>query len=297
MSLVIPNSASAGNFEHFTAGSLMGFRDFYLYNVPSGHPAGLVVMLHGCKTDASEFNEGTEMSKYAVEKNLAVLYPEQSVLANMDRCWNWFWGTENTIIAEGVRQVQERFHLNRDHTYLMGMSAGAAQAAIMANCNRDLFSGVLIHSGLQYLAAENIDDAQTSLQNGSYTTAIDAAKRALECESNNKPVRFMVVYGTADLRVNPINGKQAADEMLKLNELLAHKSHAPAVVTTTDKDVAATAPLLSYHEQDLFIDGALTGTVLEVNGLAHEWSGGNPIQPRNNPNGPNVIELFFQKFL
>ena len=281
--------------EHFTLDDKSGIREFYLYS-PSEHPSGLVIMLHGCKTNAAEFEQGTEMSKYGALRNLAVLYPEQNVLYNFDKCWNWFWGTENEIIATGIRMVQNRYGIDRQHTYLMGMSAGAAQGAIMANCYRDLFSGALLHSGLQYLAATNLNDAQASLEHGAFTSYTQAAKIGYRCNESTAPMKFMVVYGDQDQRVNPKNSLENAQQLLELNRLLFMTStHQQPDIQVVKTATPTSNTMLGFKESKISFNGEPIGSVILVNGLSHEWSGGNPVQPRNNPYGPKVIEKFLNQ--
>ena len=281
--------------ERFTLENKSGLREFYLYS-PSAKPSGLIVMLHGCKTSALEFDQGTEMSKYGSLHNYAVLYPEQNIFYNYDRCWNWFWGSENEIIAEGIRTVQLRYGLNRENTYLMGMSAGAAQGAIMANEHRDLFKAALLHSGLQYLAATNLNDAQASLEHGAFTPFDKAARIGLQRNRSLAPVRFMVVYGDQDIRVNPKNSLQTGQQLLALNQLIARYSQRPGLIDIRKSMNQVMKPMLSSAESSIFMDGAQIGSMIQINGLAHEWSGGNPIQPRNNPYGPKVVEKFFSLY-
>lgn len=291
--LLVSNAANAATPELFkVATPTSGVRDFYLYS--PAKPSGLIVMLHGCKTTAAQFDQGTEMSKFAAAHHMAVLYPEQSVIANYDHCWNWFWGTETSVIAAGIQQIQKRFHLKSEQTYLMGMSAGAAQAAILANCHRGLFTKVLLHSGLQYLAASDLTQANDALQKGAFTDAGKAAILGLNCSASLKPIEFMVVHGTSDLRVNPINGVQAATQLVKLNQLIALKNHQATELTAHLQTVPASQGKLGYTRQHLMIAGKEIGSLIQIEGLVHEWAGGNPVQPRNNPNAPNVIELFFQ---
>lgn len=250
-------------------------------------------MLHGCKTTAIEFERGTGMSKFAASKNFAVLYPEQNVTANYDRCWNWFWGSDTSIIVAGVERIQKRFQLRREKIFLVGMSAGAAQASILANCHRDLFSKVLLHSGLQYLAATDLSQAQDALQNGSHTTPASAAIKGLNCNSSLKPIQFFVIHGTSDKRVYPINGVQTTDQLLKLNQLITLKINQPNDASISDLTVPANNEKLGYTHYAFRVGGKYVGSFIQVEGLAHEWSGGNPKEPRNNPNGPPVIELLF----
>jgi poly(hydroxyalkanoate) depolymerase family esterase len=281
--------------ERFTLENKSGIREFYLYS-PSAKPSGLVVMLHGCKTSALEFDQGTEMSKYGAIHNLAVLYPEQNIFYNYDRCWNWFWGSENEIIAEGIRTVQMRYGLKRDNTFMMGMSAGAAQASIMANEHRDLFKAALLHSGLQYLAATNLNDAQASLEHGAFTPYETAARVGFQRNRSLQPVQFMVVYGDMDRRVNPKNSQETAHQLLALNQLLAKYDQRPGTIDIKKSVYSPTKPMLDAYEVSIYQDRTILGSVIQINGLAHEWSGGNPVQPRNNPYGPKVVEKFFSLF-
>lgn len=270
--ITLASSAYASNIpERFTIVTVSGIRDFYLY-AQAQKPRGLIVMLHGCKTTAAEFNATTGMSEFATAKGYAVLYPEQSPFSNLDRCWNWFWGSETPIIAEGIREVQARFNLNREQTYLMGMSAGAAQGAILANCNRNLISGVLLHSGLQYLAATNPFDANTALEQGSFTSAVQAARAGLRCNKSLAPISFMVVHGDQDQRVKPINASQSTEELLLLNQLLATNAKQPAVISAST----------TGGQTDYTLDGKAIGSLLLIHGLAHQWA-------------PGVIEKFFEK--
>src|SRR4051812_37947361 len=52
--------------------------------------SGLLVVLHGCFMTADQMMEGTQLNKYAAEKNFVVVYPEQTNQDNNWSCWNWF---------------------------------------------------------------------------------------------------------------------------------------------------------------------------------------------------------------
>lgn len=260
----------------------------FTLNLPVGQPKGLVVMLHGCKTTAKEFDEGTEMSRFALSRGLAVFYPEQSVFANVDRCWNWFWNLETDWLTWEVSAIQKQYHLNRNQTVLMGMSAGGAQASILANCSRHLFSKVLIHSGLSYLAAQSLSEAEEALLKGSRLDPHEAARTGFYCNPSQEPIEFHVVHGDRDLRVIPLNADQTADEFLELNRLL-FRSHGvnthPRIIV---KEVPGSSSRLGFQETDFYLNDQFIGKKVIIHLLAHEWSGGNPIQPRNNPRGPNI---------
>ena len=69
---------------------------FWLYlpqNVPEEAVAQglpLIVMLHGCHQTATQFAQGTRMNQWAERKGYAVLYPQQLVSNQSQRCWKWY---------------------------------------------------------------------------------------------------------------------------------------------------------------------------------------------------------------
>jgi len=97
--------ADAGRFLSGTCTGVHGSRDYKLYVPPQAgsRPLPLIVMLHGCTQNADDFAAGTDMNRLARVHGLFVLYPEQSVQANPQRCWNWF---KHTHQARGRGEPQ-----------------------------------------------------------------------------------------------------------------------------------------------------------------------------------------------
>ena len=100
--------------------------------------APLVVVLHGCLQTAEGYNAGSGWSQLADENGFALLYPEQQLANNPNRCFNWFQ-PEDTRTGGGealsIRQMIERMvlghSLNRNKVFITGLSAGGAMAAVM----------------------------------------------------------------------------------------------------------------------------------------------------------------------
>src|SRR5690554_2313134 len=72
--------------------STTGSRRYRLY-LPASRPtrpAGLILMLHGCRQTPEDFALGTHMNALAEKHGLAVAYPEQTGSDNAAACWNWF---------------------------------------------------------------------------------------------------------------------------------------------------------------------------------------------------------------
>ena len=118
-------------------------------------PAPLLVALHGGTQDAATFASSTGLDEVAEREGVVVVYPEQSRSANAMGYWNWFRpgdqardAGEPGQIAAVVREVSAAHEVDRDRVGVVGFSAGAAMAAVLAAVYPDVFCGAGVHSGL-----------------------------------------------------------------------------------------------------------------------------------------------------
>jgi poly(3-hydroxybutyrate) depolymerase len=114
----------------------------------------LLVMLHGCAQSASSFAIGTRMNRIADERGFLVLYPQQSVSANLNRCWNWHrpgdqkrGSGEPSMIAALTRHIIDLCKANSARVYIAGISAGGSAAAITASAYPELYVAVGVPFG------------------------------------------------------------------------------------------------------------------------------------------------------
>ena len=278
-----PGSFADGRFK-----TVQGRVAYKLYT-PRGSPRRklpLVVMLHGCKQSAADFAVGSGMNALADQLGFLVLYPQQSPVANLGRCWNWHrpgdqkrGGGEPALIAGLTRQILATCKANPARVYVAGISAGGAAAAILASAYPDIYVAAGVHSGLARGDITTLRAAVAAMRNG---VGADSAGRPA------RPPPMIVFHGDQDNVVHPANAGGFLRQL--------RRSGANPVLDRT-------APGRSVGGRDYtrtdYTDNA--GRVLledwVVHGSGHAWSGGNSAGSHTDPAGPDASREMMRFFL
>lgn len=300
--LLSPRLARA-DFETGWLPTVWGPLSYRLY-VPSVPPTALLVALHGCQEDGAAFAGITRLNSLAEQRGAAVLYPEQDPARNWDRCWNWFlpWNQardtgEPAMIGELAARIAERWRIPRARTFVLGISAGGAMAAIVASCYPDRFSAVAIHSGLEYKAATDLIEAETTLASGSPHPPADTGRWAAECAGlPHSEMRLILFQGSADRLVSPVNADQLLEQFAWANGIWRG-------------DLAGLIPLPPSPPVPGGVPGGYSFTFTDyggnrppllrkviVRGLGHAWSGGPPGLENSDPKGPDATRMIWEFF-
>ena len=257
----------------------------------------LVVMIHGCKQEPDGFAAGTRMNALADREGFCVLYPDQTRLANFERCWNWFDRSaatgrgEAAIVAAMVQEVIARFNIDRDRVYVAGMSSGAGLTAVVAACHGRLFAACAMHSGIMFGAADGPAAALRACHEGSRNDPLTLAGRAFAISGTGVPA--LVVHGTEDVRVCPRNAEQTWQQFAALNALaLGHG----VPVETREQVVPARDGARACRVVESLGGGTVLARRVMIEGLAHAWSGGDAGLPYNDPAGPDSTALIWDFF-
>jgi poly(hydroxyalkanoate) depolymerase family esterase len=256
--------------------------------------APLVVALHGCTQTASDFAAGTRFDSVAERAGVYVVYPEQSVLRNGNRCWNWFLaehqqrdGGEPAAILLLVRDILARHPIDRSRVFVTGLSAGGTMAAILAEQAPDVFAAVGVMAGVRLHASHDLRGAMAAMQGA----GDDASAPPSSPLARDRPrlqaydrMRATIWSGTDDRTVDPSNATALASQFRALFRL---GDAAPEEEKGDQFDVAR------WRDRT----GALRVEMLSVRGMGHAWSGGSFRGSHTSPRGPRASDAMMSFFL
>lgn len=241
----------------------------------------LIVMLHGCGQDPVDFATGTGMNELAKAHNAIVLYPAQSKTANSHGCWNWFKPEhqqrghgEPAWIAALTRHVARRFRVDGGRIFIAGLSAGGAMAATVASAYPRLYAACGVHSGLAAGSAFDVIGALVTMRDGAGEFALTRGKR----------LPTIVFHGAMDRTVHPSHAHRVIHAALGGHPLL--KGIRSGAVERAASEVAKADPFTRTVYKDP--KGVVLAEHWEMPGLAHAWSGGNPLGSHTEQKGPSA---------
>ena len=306
---------AAGHFETGQASSSRGLlttaplvppvRDYLVY-VPRGHSrlrrAPLVVLCHGCRETPEDIAALTRITERADREGWLVLLPRQLEGANAFGCWNWFdpntsrGNGEAAIVAAQIVAVRRQYRARRERVWVVGLSAGAALAAVLGLRHPRLVRGVLAHSGLACGAASTPATALTVMRHGPDNDVARIADDARAAGGGTaEPVALLVIHGDGDDVVAPINGVGLVDQFLRFNAHAAGRGgYRPAAALPPSDAMAHEAASVEGHGariDDWIAGGRVIVRHVTVEGLGHAWSGGDADHAFADPLGPDALEL------
>jgi poly(hydroxyalkanoate) depolymerase family esterase len=258
-------------------------------------PAPLLVLLHGCKQGAADFAAGTRMNEAAEAAGVVVLYPEQSLAANLLRCWNWYALQDRSnkdgdaaVIAAMTRQVMREHDIDATRVYVAGMSAGGGMAAVLVRDYPELYAALGVHSGVPAGLAHDVYSAMRLMSDGPVPSESEAAPGAVDGVAAN--AASIVFHGDDDTVVHLSNG-------VAIHEAAGGSRVPPP----RDIQQATTPPRPGHRGFTRSIEygpGGLTERELWiVHGAGHAWAGGSSAQPDTDSSGPDASREMLRFFL
>jgi poly(hydroxyalkanoate) depolymerase family esterase len=237
-------------------------------------------MLHGCAQDAQALAASTKMNRLAEVDRFMVLYPEQDRLSNLQNCWNWY-DTRNGRAqreADSIVAAVEHICLTQPvdpmRVALVGLSAGAGMASLLAVRQPERFQAVVMHSGVGPGLASSSATALGAMRGRRVAVPLAPLAAGLHLPA------LLVIQGSVDPIVAPSNGAQAAQLWADREDGAAGR---PRIV---QRGKRYPVMVTDYRSR-----GRLVTTLCLVNGLGHAWSGGAPGLPYSDANGPDASRM------
>ena len=219
----------------------------------------------------------------AVRERFLVLYPEQDRTANAQGCWNWYdtrtgrADREAASIDAAITQICLTQPVDAQRIAVVGISAGASMAALLAVRRPERFRAVAMHSGVAPGVAHSTATALSAMLG----RRVKAAPAAPLATGIHLPA-LLVIHGSADHVVAPSNGTEAARLWAEI------EGAKPITVRSVQRGARYAMKVTDYRAPD-----RLVATLCEVSGLGHAWSGGAASQSYSDPKGPDASRMIW----
>lgn len=271
----------------------------------------LLVMIHGCKTTAAQQQRANLLDPIARRAGFLVLYVDGSPLHQLqERCWSGLLSpaTESrtsgdaAAIAGMTRLAADRYHVDANRVYALGMSSGAFETALLGAYFPDLFAAVGVHSGGGfghglpgcfgvYFPTEGTEKlaAQAFSVQGEYRRVVPMidfhgdADTAVPYECGQQAVEQSRLTNNMTIAAQGLSGEIPANPV-RSREGLAEASDGYAYTVRTWEAPARACPVMQAWT---------------IHGMAHYWSGGSAepdLAEFTDPRGPNASELAWEFF-
>lgn len=248
--------------------------------------------LHGCTQTSSDFAAGTRFDTVAEPYGAYVLYPEQSLAANPNRCWNWFLEAhqhrdrgEPAQIISLLNDIVGRHPIDRTRIFVAGLSAGGAMAAILAEQAPDVFAAAGIMAGVALHASHDVSTAYAAMHGDVYKTHMARVSTGpLGTAAYYGRLRVSIWAGTNDRLVVPQNSIVLVDQFL---QLLGLGPRPGELERRGDADIVRFADDVDRIRVEAW----------RVNQMGHAWSGGSFRGSHTWPKGPRATDAMMAFFL
>ncbi len=305
----VSGMAQAGQWLSKTSWDwLWGIRDYNVY-IPDGYTPGqpmpLVLGLHGCLQNPSQFAGASRLNQKADQEGFIVVYPNQATWANPSQCWNFMLtinqsrgSGEPAAVMKMVNWVRSHYSVDSHHMYVMGVSAGAALTSIMMACYPDVFAAGAVEAGPMYKAAVGPITAAAAMLVSSPYDPNQRGYDAWSCGGKRHLLTPVIVFqGNSDIVVNPRNADQVTQQFLQTSDYAddGYDNNTVAYSPTSSWQGAVPGGH-TYTVKQYNYDGQTLAIQYNVDGMNHAISGGDESYLFTDADGPDSTSIIWNFF-
>jgi poly(hydroxyalkanoate) depolymerase family esterase len=284
-----PAAAAAVPVEGF--GTNPGNLAMYVY-LPDDRPAApaLVVALHGCTQSADDYLAHSGWRELADRDGFVLVLPEQKIVNNLNRCFNWFEESdvrrgsgEALSVIQMIDAARSAYGVDPKRVFVTGLSAGGAMTAALLATYPDVFAAGAVVAALT--------EALTCMSHGSDRTPLQWAQqvRAASPGYAGPYPRVAIWHGTADRTVSPVNAEESRDQWVGVHNL--------SPLPTSTKTLPGSDPRGTVQEVYADASGRPLVEVYWVQGMGH----GAPVDPGGAVNecgapGPDFLDTICSSY-
>lgn len=192
----------------------------------------IVVLLHGCNQSPEQLLTITGFQKYADSIGFYLLMPEQKIINNPSKCFNWFYEKDISHQEEGesksivsmIDYAAGNYPVDIYSVHVVGLSAGAAMANALLYHYPQVFNSGAIIAGGPVGQATNPIDAMKVLGGKMQKSKEEYRKECEHCKTIRRYPKVLLVHGTDDMIVDPNNMTEASKQWQGLLKLDIHDS-------------------------------------------------------------------------
>jgi poly(3-hydroxybutyrate) depolymerase len=195
-----------------------------------------------------------------------------------------------------IAQLQQKHGLDGSRTYVAGLSAGAALAAILALRHPELMAAVGLHSAPVYGTTDSPVSAYSAMQNGSAGSYAEAAHALAQPSFPGMPA--ILIHGDSDAVVRRVNAQQLAHQFEIINRpLITQSPSRPGpVLRRYPERRSGSRPRHAYQTLTHYAGRKPQLVQCDIHTLGHAWSGGDASVPFSAPEGPDASLLIWTFF-
>lgn len=180
----------------------------------------LIVLLHGCTQTADQFLKITGFQKYADSLGFYLLMPEQKIINNPNKCFNWFYEKDISHQQEGesrsiismISYTEGNYPIDTYTIYVVGISAGAAMANALLYHYPKVFNSGAIVAGGPVGQAKNPIEAVKAMNGKLHKSPNEYLEECDHCSGISRFPKIFMVHGAVDAVVDPINLAEATKQ-------------------------------------------------------------------------------------